>query len=289
MDGRECLKVAYPADPEIWDTAKLPKDDPNKWEYNKDINSRPLFANFVGADALFNLHTNASTTPSATGTRAFVAMGRSYDLELANNVLCGMKELIHAKDAYKNFNVASQAQASGKYGENNKAVMPAMVLEVAFHTNPADATALQDPIFVNAAMKGVEKGFRLQVEGKTCTPFRITNIPDATIQRPNSKVITVAYKGFPYFPVTMTIDNLVCPDEDDCTGGTVQFSKAPLRIQLSCPGSSSTTDVSRWSTYLTDVDGVKTNAFEHEITCTPNAVATIGKGKPSISVGPVVR
>ena len=142
---------------------------------------------------------------------------------------------------------------------------------------------------MNAAMKGVEKGFRLQAKGKTCKPFKITSIPDVTIQRPNSKIITVSYQGFPFFPVLMTIENLICPPKNTCTGGTVKFSGAPFRIQLNCPGTSSTTDVSRWSTYLTDADGVKTNAFEHEIMCTPTALATAGKGSPAISSSSVAQ
>jgi hypothetical protein len=42
---------------------------------------------------------------------------------------------------------------------------------------------LKDPVFVDAAMKGVEKGFRLHAEGKACKPFNITSIPDVTLPR----------------------------------------------------------------------------------------------------------
>jgi hypothetical protein len=292
MDGREYLKVVYPNNKGIWDIGKIPGKDPNKWEYNKDINSRPLFANFIGADALFNLHTNASETdPTASGTRAFVARNRAEDLALANSVLCGMKELIHAQDAYQTFSVANQAQPSGQYGENTLAHMPAVVLEVAFHTNPSDAAALQDPVFVDAAMKGVEKGFRLHAEGKVCKPFKITSIPDVTIPYPGTTVIPVNFDGFPYFPVTMTIENVFCPPDNDCTGGTAVFSveqESPLSIEVSCSGTSETTDVSRWRTHLTDADGVKTNAFEHQLTCTATKSARVG-GKRSIRVVPAKR
>src|SRR3546814_19784037 len=83
----------------------------------------PRYANHIDADVLINLHTNASTNAAANGTRAFVARNRPYDLELANNILCGMKELIHVQAAYKNFNVANQAVVAGNYGENNRARM----------------------------------------------------------------------------------------------------------------------------------------------------------------------
>src|SRR3546814_10202652 len=91
-----------------------------------------------------------------------------------------MKELIHVQAAYKNFNVANQAVVAGNYGENNRARMPSVVLEVGFHTNSSDAAALKDPAFREAAMKGVEKGLRLKAEGKTCEPFKIASIPNVS-------------------------------------------------------------------------------------------------------------
>jgi hypothetical protein len=287
MDGREYLKVTYPLNDEIWDKGKIPKKDPNKWEYNKDINSRPLFANFIGADALFNLHTNASDTdPTASGTRAFVTRNRAEDLALANNVLCGMKELIHAQDVYQTFRVASQAVPRDDLGENTLARMPAVVIEVAFHTNAGDAAALQDPVFVDAAMKGVEKGFRLQAEGKVCKPFKITSIPDVTAQRPNSVNVPVNFEGFPYFPVTLTVEYTSCPAGETCTGGTVVHNTpedSPFVFSVECSGSSSTPSTSGWRSYMTDADGVKTNAVAHSLTCLPNT-GKAANGKPSMQV-----
>lgn len=274
--------MVYPNNKKMWDTGKIPEKDPNKWEYNKDVNSRPLFANFIGADALFNLHTNAAG-PSATGTRAFVAEGRTYDLTLANSVLCGMKELIHAQDAYKTFFVDSQAQERDNLGENTLARMPAVVLEVAFHTNPGDAAALQDPVFVDAAMKGVEKGFRLHAEGKVCKPFKIASVPDVTIQRPGTMTVPVNFEGFPFFPVVLTLDIISCPPGNTCSFSPKTYTEeqeSPIVFTYGCGGTSSTVDVARWRAQLTDADNVKTNTVEFEATCLPNSKA-IGKAKPT--------
>lgn len=287
MDGRENLKVIYPDNPEIWHSLSrpLPNRDPNLWQYDEDIRSRPLFANHIGADALFNLHTNAGP-PTASGTRAFVAENRSYDMALANNVLCGMNELIHAQDSYTGFKVDSQARQDDHYGENRLASMPAVVLEIAFHTNASDAAALKDPVFVDAAMKGVEKGFRLQAEGKVCKPFKITSIPDVTAQRPNSVNVPVNFEGFPYFPVTLTVEYTSCPAGETCTGGTVVHNTpedSPFVFSFECSGSSSTPSTSGWRSYMTDADGVKTNAVAHSLTCLPNT-GKAANGKPSMQV-----
>ena len=290
MAGRYYLKQQYPENPDIWHSLSAPlpgpNHGPNKWHYDEDIRSRPLFANFVGVDALFNMHTNAGL-PSASGTRAYVAENRPYDLALANNVLCRMMELIHAQGTYENFKVEDQARVDPGYGENNRAEMPAMVLEVAFHTNASDAAALQDPVFVDAAMKGVEKGFRLQAEGKTCEPFEITGIPDVTIPRPGAITVPVNFQGFPFFPVTLTVEIVTCP-VGTCNGGTVVYSEqqdSPFQFQFSCTGSTGTTDIYHWRSYLTDADGVKTNVVAHDLICTPT-VGITAMGMPSAGVGP---
>ena len=285
MDGREYLESVYPDNSEIWHSLSAPKRGRYKlWQYDEDINSRPLFAKHIGTDALFSLHTNASINPSISGTRAFVALNRPEDLDLANEILCGMKELIHAQDAYASFNVASQAQASDKYGENTLAIMPAVVLEVAFHTNASDAAALQDPVFMDAAMKGAEKGFRLHAEGKICKPFKNTSFPDVTFQRPGAQIIPVNFEGFPYFPVTLVIENVTCAPGNTCNGGSGTINEpqdSPFQIQMECTGTSETTDTSRFSVKLTDVDSVEASAFEFALTCLPNAGAT-AKDRPSV-------
>ena len=287
--GRYYLKEMYPDNSEIWHSLARPRPNrSNLWHYDEDIRSRPSFANYINADAILNLHTNAAINPSANGTRAFVTEHRPYDLALANNILCGMKELIHAQEAYSNFNVANQAEVSNQYGENNYALMPAVVLELGFHTNAGDAAALQDPVFRDAAVKGVEKGFRLQAEDKTCEPFEITSIPDVTIPRPGAMDVPVNFKGFPFFPVTLTVENVVCPAGNTCTGGTIIYAEqqdSPLYFQFSCEGSSDSTDTSRWRSYLTDADDVKTNTVEHGLTCLPTSGA-VANGKPSVGVGP---
>ena len=288
MAGRYYLKEQYPDNPEIWHSLDRPTSPRrrNLWQYDEDIRSRPLFASHIGADVLFSLHTNAGP-PTASGTRAYVAPGRAEDLALANNVLCGMKELIHAQDAYQDFEVDDQVREDDGYGENNLATMPAVVLEVAFHTNAGDAAALQDPVFVDAAMKGVEKGYRLQAEGEVCVPFKIASIPDVTVPRPGAMDVPVNYEGFPYFPVTLTIENLVCPPNNTCTGGTITYTEqqdSPLYFPFSCGGASDTVDVSRWRSTLVDTDGVESDPVEHELTCLPTP-GNAANGKPSVSIG----
>jgi len=261
-----------PSNREIWHSLDRPLPNRrNLWHYDEDIRSRPLYANYVDADVLINLHTNASTNAAASGTRAYVARDRPYDLELANSILCGMKELIHAQEPYRNFNVASQAEESARYGENNKAHMPAVVLEVGFHTNLDDAAALKDPVFREAAMKGVEKGLRLKAEGKVCEPFKIDNIPDVAGPHNTDIPAEINYAGYPQFSVEQKTESVSCPSNWNCSPYSKVHadSESPLTFNFRCSATSSTpTATFRWRTILMDADGVITNVIQHSSTCT---------------------
>jgi hypothetical protein len=269
----------------IWHTR--PDDVSRKREENEDINSRPYFANYLGADAMISIHMNAAETTTARGGEVYYSSRQTDSQRLAHNLLCGMTEVVRAQEGYQDFPFHDQP-ILGTHGEYRLADMPPALVEVAYKTNAADAAALKDPVFREAAMKGVAKGYRIFHDGEVCTPFKITSIPDVTIPYPGTTVIPVNFEGFPYFPVTMTIENVSCPPDNECTGGTAVFSveqESPLSIEVSCSGTSDTTDVSRWSTHLTDADGVKTNAFEHQLTCTATKNARAG-GKRSIRVVP---
>ncbi|MGO4778447.1 N-acetylmuramoyl-L-alanine amidase, partial [Lysobacter sp. 2RAB21] len=134
-------------------------------EQNEDIRSRPLYANYLSASKLIHIHTNGPSA-TATGPRVLYYPGRTVDQQLATSILCGMKETIHALPAYANFTVPAAPTPSDGEGETRLAAMPSVIVEVAFHSNPTDAAALKDPAFRTAAMKGVEKGYRIHTQGK---------------------------------------------------------------------------------------------------------------------------
>nr|WP_235791004.1 hypothetical protein [Xanthomonas citri] len=59
--------------------------------------------------------------------------------------------------------------------------MPTALIEVGFHSNADDSTALRNSVFRAAAMRGVEKGYRTFKAGETtCLPFKIASIPTAS-------------------------------------------------------------------------------------------------------------
>lgn len=266
--GKYYLQSILPDKPEVWDFGGR---NPKLADYNKDINSRPKYANYLDATAIIHLHSNASpTNTSARGTEVYYHAGREQSRLLGDSILCSMKEIIQAKDEYADFPVDSTSTAATNKGENLLAEMPSVIVEVGYHTNATDAAALLDPVFRTASMKGVEKGYRLYREGNPCEPFEITNIPDTTLPSGTSVMIENHYKGNPQFPVTRRSEAVSCPSEWNCSGGVTTYNNgpSPLLSTISCGGVSGAQGTVRMRATLTDADGVKTDPFEYSFTCT---------------------
>jgi hypothetical protein len=176
--------------------------------------------------------------------------------------------LIHAIPTYANFTVASTANEDDN-AETRLAAMPTVVVETAFHTNPNDALALQNTAFRTAAMKGVEKGYRLNAEGKTiCEPFKITSIPNVVEGGTSPTLVQNNYAGYPQFPVTRKSQVVSCSGSMNCKAGTVVFqtkTPSPLVSSFTCGASAAGTG--RYRVTLVDADGVTTNPVEVSITC----------------------
>jgi N-acetylmuramoyl-L-alanine amidase len=266
MGAKYNLKESYPENPEIWDSR--PEDQTNLRDRNEDINSRPLFANHLAANTIIHLHTNADSSGLSSGARVFVHGGRLADQKLGDNILCYMDELIHAIDKYKGYIVSGKADAKSDLAENRLARMPSAIVESGFHTNPKDAVALQDSAFRTAAMKGVEKGFRLTNDDKPCKHFNITDIPNVTAPDGARPTVKVYYEGYPQFPIKTKIEYIPCPiDPLPCPdlGGIIPDPiDSPMVVSVGeCVG----VGVQKFKTTMIDTDGVKTSK-EHTLTCT---------------------
>lgn len=267
--GKYHLESILPDNPEIWnfkDYEALPLAD-----YNNDINSRPQYANYLAATAVIHLHSNGSPTNfSARGTEVYYHAGREQSRLLGDSILCSMKEIIQAKEAYATFPVEAASRAATNKGENSLAAMPSVLVEMGYHTNPTDAAALLDPVFRTASMKGVEKGYRLYRENIPCEPFEITNIPNVSAPRGTSSIpVETHYRGYPQFPVKRKSEVVSCPSNWTCSGTERTFSEgpSPLRITTSC-SQVSTPGTMRLRVTLTDDDVIRTNPVEYSITCT---------------------
>lgn len=269
MAARYHLRDQYPNNLEI--CCSLPNADGNLREQDEDIRSRPLYANYIGANTLIHLHSNASENATARGARVYVYPDREIDHALATSILCSMREVIRAQDAYSNFPVAAAPHVEN-HGENRLANMPSIIVETAFHTNATDALALQNPVFRSAAMKGVEKGYRLHREGKACLPLRITSIPAATGPHNTYIPINVHFEGNPQFPVRFDTVTIACPSGGwNCQNYSTTVTApapSPLTFSVRCTApNTQPSAVFGVRTVMVDADGVKSAPFDHTFTC----------------------
>ena len=139
MSSRYHLKALLPEHVDIWNS--LPNDTNRDREVREDIRARPLYANHLGVGGLISLHTNGNDNPAIRGLEVYYHEDKPQDRELAAQVLCSMKELIHAEPGYEDFPVRT-APSVGRHGENRIGTMPSVLVEVAYHSNGEDSAAL---------------------------------------------------------------------------------------------------------------------------------------------------
>ncbi|WP_188247388.1 N-acetylmuramoyl-L-alanine amidase family protein [Stenotrophomonas maltophilia] len=264
MSARYHLKALLPERADIWN--ELPNSADSDREVKEDIRARPNYANHLGVDVMLSLHTNGNSASTVRGAEVYHHRAKPEDKALGDSILCGMRELIHAQPGYENFPVRAESAADA-HGENRIGKMPSVIIETAYHSNPDDVAALQDPVFRSASMKGVEKGYRLWAAGKTCEPLVLHPIPDTNVPVQSARDIEVRYAGNPQYPLSVELSLTTCSEAGACSSSTQTFDDPmqPVVINLACNGIG--TGVARWSAVLRDADGVATAPVEFSQAC----------------------
>ncbi|MEA9587607.1 N-acetylmuramoyl-L-alanine amidase [Xanthomonas sp. WHRI 10064A] len=261
------LARILPNETNIWNSPDVTS------EKDKDVHSRPRYARYLNAKAIISLHTDAADDTTVRGTRVIYQTGSTPSQELATAISCSMKEIINATTGYETWRV--NTPTAGNYGENREAIeVPANLIEVGFHSNPQDAAAFVDPVFQDAAMKGIEKGYRVNSRGKTCVPQKITSVPNVvfTVNGPRLDV-PINFVGNPQFPVVRTREFVKCPSGWTCPKAesfTISAEQAsPIVGTWSCTGNQTIPRTTfQIKTTIVDADGVK-NEFNSSFVCAP--------------------
>jgi N-acetylmuramoyl-L-alanine amidase len=143
----------------------------------QDLRARAYFANFKSADVMISLHSNAGF-PWARGTQV-ISGSRPYlsaPLDTPGHSACMARALADAvPDAIRQERPDlrwsnAEVISSDRYGENGYAVMPSVILEVGFHTNPVDGAALKQESFRRAVARGIVQGLIRFLENPACQP-----------------------------------------------------------------------------------------------------------------------
>jgi|SRR6187402_80575 len=264
---RYLLEQKLPENPEIWH-AFATSNAPDR-ERDEDLRSRPLYANFLGADAFLHVHTNAYETADPRGTRAIIH-DRVPDRRLAVNILCSMRELIHTKEEFSDYPVPSEPVPRANKGENKHAKMPSVIVEVGFHTNPEDALLLRNPEFQGLAMRGVAKGYRLFREGKPCDDFSVKPALQAFGRVGYDVHLPVELTGNPAFPIHVTSRALNCSGRYCHSRSASLFSQADVekhRVQYLCTREDLARPLAEIAVEARDADGVVAKPTVYKVAC----------------------
>ncbi|MCC4631856.1 MULTISPECIES: N-acetylmuramoyl-L-alanine amidase [Xanthomonas] len=258
------LARILPNETNIWNSPDVTS------EKDKDVHSRPRYARYLNAKAIISLHTDAADDTTVRGTRVIYQTGSTPSQELATAISCSMKEIINATTGYETWRV--NTPTAGNYGENREAIeVPANIIEVGFHSNPQDAAAFRDTVFQEAAMKGIEKGYRVNRDGKTCVPQKITSVPKAVANLNGPKLqVPITFIGNPQFPVKRVRKITNCPAGWTCPDDVFTYEQeqtTPFNTTWWCNGPTDTkTQVVDVLVTLEDADGVKSE-FKTNFTC----------------------
>ena len=135
------------APPDIWDVGTN--------DYNKDINSRPLYSNWIDAAALVSIHNNGG---GGTGTETWYDETNGFEdrsrrlAQMINDRVVG-EIRSHYKSDWPDRGLRS---CNGCKGENRLAARPAVIVEIAFmDTKAPDNAALHDDAFKRLVARAI--------------------------------------------------------------------------------------------------------------------------------------
>ena len=149
--GQE-LAALLRADPDFEVRLSRPTRDTQLGTTNAtSLAARVNEANRWGADYFISLHTNAATSPSATGTEAYAYARNTPAFRFGEDILENLSQATGLR------NRGMQARP-GLY-VLKKTRMPAVLVELGFITNPRDAALMRDEpgLFAEGIYRGIKE------------------------------------------------------------------------------------------------------------------------------------
>ena len=150
QEGAVYFIKALDTPPDVWNVGVS--------DYARDINSRPLYANWIDADLVISIHNNGG---GGTGTETWYDETNGYEGE--SERLAGTLNT-HIVSAIRRFYDADWPDrglrsCNGCKGENRLAARPAVILEIAFmDTKSPDNAALHDEKFRQVVAYAIRDG-----------------------------------------------------------------------------------------------------------------------------------
>lgn len=118
---------------------------------NSDLAARANLANSVGAELFISVHCNSATDPSAHGVETYAYQPGGNGEKLAGIV---QEELVNATG------LTNRGVKFANYYVLRKTVMPAILAELAFISNPQEEALLANPDFQDVCARAIATGVK---------------------------------------------------------------------------------------------------------------------------------
>ncbi|MEO7836744.1 MAG: N-acetylmuramoyl-L-alanine amidase, partial [Acidimicrobiales bacterium] len=120
------------------------------------LDERSNVARRAGADLLLSVHNNASRDARVRGTEIYHQQGSSLGAALARRVLAGITS--RASTSARGAFTRAGRQGDDYYAVLRNTPLPALIVEGAYLSNPAEARLLSDPGFRQRLAEGITAG-----------------------------------------------------------------------------------------------------------------------------------
>lgn len=110
------------------------------YDTQSSLQARVMMANEWPADYFISLHANANINPAISGSEVYIYAQNSVAERLAEDVLNGLVEVAHTRD--------NGVRVNPQLYVLRNTTMPAILVEMAYLTNTADAELLRDNLFL---------------------------------------------------------------------------------------------------------------------------------------------
>ena len=115
------------------------------------LTQRANMANEAGADYFISVHCNSSVSPEAKGTETFYYKKNTTAERLAKNVQQSLVNRIQQPD---------RGVDTANFAVLRKTYMPAILVELAFISNPEESLLLGNTSFQQSCAKGISEGIQ---------------------------------------------------------------------------------------------------------------------------------
>lgn len=196
------------------------ESDNTPWDSDGDLLTRCQIANQVGADVFISIHANAAANPAGKGMEIYTTKGQTDADPIAESIADSMQAAFPGLVFRADFSDGDKDKEANFY-VLTRTNMPAVLVELAFISNPDEEALLRSPDFQEKAAEAIFQGLA-KMYGFTWQAAVVD--PNAVTIKAGDRVMAgTLIDGIAYAPVRRLAEAL---------GKTVQWDGATRTVSI---------------------------------------------------------